>query len=935
MIIHFKGLLLLVFLSAVSEIGYGQASANKNLPVSPKVKIGKLANGLTYYIRKNEEPKNRAELRLVVNAGSILENEQELGLAHFTEHMAFNGTKNFKKQELVNFLEKSGVQFGADLNAYTSFDETVYELQLPTDSIDVFKKGFQILEDWAHNISFEPAEIDKERGVVIEEWRLGQGAEERMRSKYFPVILKGSAYANRLPIGTKKNLETFNHQTLKNFYKTWYRPDLQAVVVVGDVDVNEVEKLIKLHFAKIPKPVNAKPRKQFGVPSHAETYTTIVTDAEQPYNVVQVLYLQPAIPEDKTDLQYRASIVRQLFNAMMSARLQEIGQKPGAPFLFASTGYDKYYGDKDVFSMYAVAKEGKTLAASSQVLLEENARVKQFGFTQGELERAKTDMLSGIETQYNERDKTKSAILVQELIRNFLKKEPIPGIEYEYKLFDKYLPTIQLNEVNNLINQWVKPTNRIVMITAPETEKANLPTQQQMMALLNKPIPGLLPYDDKVTTGNLLITEPTPGKITGEKKVESLGVTELTLSNGVRVVLKPTTYKNNEILFSAISPGGTSLYNDADYLSAATASAITVNGGVGNYDQASLQKFMAGKQVFVSPSISPYAEGFSSYTVPKDIETAFQLVYGYFTETRRDSSMFEVYQQQLTADLVNKGKDPGSVFSDSVAYIMNNYNPRSKPLSLDRVKEIQFGKALDIYKDRFANAGDFIFTFVGNFNVDSLKPLIEKYIASLPSNGRVENWKDVGIRYPAGVINKVIKKGQEKKSTVRLTFTGTTEFNSLETTQLNQLCQVFAIKLRELLREDQGGVYGVSVRGGINREPVNSYAVTISFGCAPENVEKLTGLVMDEIMNLKANGAPETNIQKVIAEGTRGMETSVKENNYWLYNLQSKYYRNEDPTSILEEAKMINKLTVARTKELANKYFDTENMAKLILMPEN
>ena len=919
---------------AIVPAFFAKSHAQKALPVSPEVTVGKLANGLTYYIRKNQEPANRAELRLVVNAGSILENEAQLGLAHFTEHMAFNGTKNFKKQELVDFLEKSGVQFGADLNAYTSFDETVYELQLPTDSIDVFKKGFQILEDWAHNVTFEATEIDKERGVVIEEWRLGQGAEERMRKKYFPVILKGSMYANRLPIGTKKNLETFTYQTLKSFYNTWYRPDLQAVIVVGDVDVKQVEELIKQHFSSIPKPVNPSPRKKFGIPSHKETYTTIVTDPEQPYSIVQLLYMQPSIPEDKTDIQYRASIIRQLFNAMMSARLQEIAQKPSAPFLFASTGYDKYMGDKDAFTLFAVAKDGKTLAASSKILLQENARVKQFGFTKGELERAKTDIKAGIETQYNERDKTKSATLVQELINNYLKEEPIPGIKYEYNLIVKYLPTITLKEVNALINQWIKPSDRIVMIMAPESEKSKLPSQTQMMALLNKPVTGIKPYVDKVTTGNLLAKEPVPGSIIAETEVKELGVTELTLSNGIKVVLKPTTFKNNEIVFSAISPGGTSLYGDSNYLSAASASAIVSNGGVGNYDQNSLQKFMAGKQVYVGPGISSYAEGINGFTVPKDLETAMQLVYGYFTEPRRDSVLFDVYKQQLAADLVNKGNDPNSVFGDSVGYIISNYHPRSRPLSLDRLGEIDFDKSIKIYKDRFANAGDFLFTFVGNFSVDSLRPLLTKYIASLPSNDRVENWKDVGIRYPTGVINKAIKKGKESKSSVRLTFTGMTEYSPLESTQLNQLCSVLAIRLREILREDQGGVYGVGVRGGINREPVNSYAITVSFGCAPENVEKLTGLVMDEIKNVQANGAAQVNIEKVIAEGTRGMETSVKENSYWLYSLQNKYYRKENPMTIVNDQKLLNQLTIERTKELANKYFNMDNYAKFVLMPE-
>lgn len=915
-------------------VGVAQTGAGKKLAPAPQLKIGKLPNGLTYYIRHNEEPKDRAELRLVVNAGSILENDQQLGLAHFTEHMSFNGTKHFEKSELVDFLEKSGVQFGADLNAYTSFDETVYMLQLPTDSPMVFKKGFQILEDWAHNVSFDDKEIDKERGVVIEEWRLGQGANERLRAKYFPVIFKGSQYAVRLPIGTKHNLETFKHETLKQFYKDWYRPDLEAIIVVGDVDVNEVEKEIKQHFANIPKPANAKPRKKFGIPTQTQTQAIVLTDPEQPYNVVEIYYKQPEIPEAQTDLQYRASIVRGLFNSMMSTRLQEIAQKPDAPFLFGSSSYDKFIGDKDALTLAAVAKDGTSVARSTQTLLEENERVRQHGFTQGELDRAKSSMLSYMENAYNERDKTKSAELVGELIRNYLKKEPIPGIEVEYQLYQRYLPGIKLNEVNQLITQWLKPTDRAIVVTAPESEKDKLISQSQILALVNKPIGKLTAYEDKVTKGAILVKEPVPGKIVDEKKVPEVGVTELTLSNGARVILKPTTFKNNEINISAISKGGASLYSDEDYLSATNATGIATIGGVGNYDVMSLQKALAGKQVSISPSISQYSEGISGSTTPKDLQTAFELIHGYFTEPRKDTNMFKVMQQQMLASLVNKGKDPGSVFGDSVNYIMGSYNPRRKPLTTDRMGEIKLDKAFSIYQDRFADAGDFLFTFVGSFKVDSIKPLIEKYIASLPSAGRKETWKDVGIRYPKGVVNKVIKKGQEDKSSVRISFTGMTTYSELESTQLDQLAKILEIRLREILREDQGGVYGVGVDANINRTPVNSYSITISFGCSAENVDKLSGLVMDEIKHLKDNGAAQVNIDKIIAEDTRGLQTSVKENSYWLYSLQEKYYNNEDPKTILEEPAMARKLTVARTKELANQYFDFNNVAKLVLMPE-
>lgn len=922
--------LVLLFAGSVSA----QTMQDKKLPVSPEVKTGKLANGITYYIRKNKEPEKRAELRLVVNAGSILENEKQLGLAHFTEHMAFNGTKNFKKQELIDFLEKSGVQFGADLNAYTSFDETVYQLQLPTDSPAVYQKGFQILEDWAHNVTFDPAEIDKERGVVIEEWRLGLGANERMRAKFFPVILKGSQYVNRLPIGTKKSLETFDHKSLTDFYKTWYRPDLQAVIVVGDIDVNETEKLIRDHFSRIPKAANPTPRKKFGVPAQKGTQSIILTDPEQPYNVVQIFYKQPQIPEPQTELQYRAMLVREIFNTIMGERLQELAQKPDAPFLYGSSSYGQFYGDKDALTLIAVAKDGKSISRSINTVLVENERVRQHGFTEGELERAKTALLSNIETLYQERDKTRSANMVQELIDNYLHKEPIPGIEYEFGLYQKYVPGITLKEVNSLITKWMAPNDRAVVVTAPESEKKNLLNQVQLLAILNKPLGKLKAYEDKTMKGSLLAKEPVAGKVANSKTIEALGVTELTLSNGAKVILKPTNFKNNEIIFSAISPGGTSLYRDEDYLSAVNATSLVLNGGVGNYDVMSLQKALTGKQVSVSPSIGQYSEGFNGYSTPKDLETALQLLHGYFVEPRKDSSMYLVYLQQSTASLVNKGKDPNSVFGDSVSYIMGNYHPRRKPLTIESLNQIQLSKGLEIYKDRFADASDFIFTFVGNFKVDSITPLLEKYIASLPATGRKETAKDVGIRFPQGVVNKVIQKGKEDKSNIRIAFTGTTKYSDLESVQLDQLSKVLALRLREVLREDQGGVYGVGVRSNISREPIEAYGITVSFGSSPQNLDKLTNLVLEEIKNLKANGAPQGNIEKVIAEDTRAMETEVRDNGYWLYNLEDKYYHKEDPTLILQDKEMVKKLTVERTKELANKYFNDNNVIKISLLPE-
>jgi zinc protease len=520
------------------------------------------------------------------------------------------------------------------------------------------------------------------------------------------------------------------------------------------------------------------------------------------------------------------------------------------------------------------------------------------------------------------------------LVRNFLDKEPIPGIEYEYELYKKELPGITLKEVNALIAGWTKPTDRTVIVMAPEDQKESLPKEADVLALMKMTFKDVFAYEDKTVNEPLLSTPPTPGQVVNGKQLPEVGAFELDLSNGAKVILKPTDFKNDEIMISAISKGGNSLYPDSDYLSASNSSIAVIYGGVGSFDIMSLQKELSGKNLYVAPSISTYTEGLTGSTTPKDLETAMQLIHLYFTAPRKDATAFKVIQQQLAASLANKGKDPTSVFMDTVSYVMGSYHPRRKPLTLESLNDINYDKAFDIYKQRYANAGDFIFTFTGNFKPEVIIPLIEKYIASLPSTKTKEEWKDVGIRSPKGLVTRTVKKGQEPKASVRLYFTGSTTYSDLEDVQLDQLCKVLAIRLREVLREDQGGVYGVGVHGSISRIPTSEYSVSITFGCAPENVEKLTGLVMDEIKSLKSNGAAQVNIDKVIAEDTRSLETQLKQNSYWQYNLEQKYLYGEDPKTILADTENVKKLTVARTKELANKYLSEENFAKMILLPE-
>ena len=546
----FKLKFLIIGVLTVGVLHAQNPDLNKEIPFNPNVKTGTLSNGLKYYIQKNAKPEKRVELRLAVNAGSILENDDQLGLAHFTEHMCFNGTKNFKKNDIVNYLQSIGVKFGADLNAYTSFDETVYILPIPSDDKKILDQGFQILEDWAHNVTFEDEEIDKERGVVIEEWRTGRGASQRMRDKYFPVLLKDSRYAQRLPIGTKEILESFKYETVKKFYKDWYRPDLMAVIVVGDIDIAEMEAKIKAHFGKIEATKNPLERKEYNIPDHKETLISIATDKEAPFTQVQLYYKHPEI-EMKTLADYRSGIIRRLYNGMLNQRLEELSQSAEPPFIYGYTYYGGFIRSKSAYQSFAsVSQDG--IIKGLKALLAENQRVQEYGFNASELERYKKEILRSYEKSYNERDKTESANYVYQYINHFLKGEPTPGIEWEYDFLQKVLPSITVEEINQLPKKWISDENRVVIITAPDKEGVNIPTEEEIKAVLKEAESmNITAYEDKVNEEPLIAQTPKAGKVTKETKIAALGATELTLSNGLKVILKPTDFKNDEIMMTA------------------------------------------------------------------------------------------------------------------------------------------------------------------------------------------------------------------------------------------------------------------------------------------------------------------------------------------------------------------------------------------------
>ncbi|RMH81628.1 MAG: insulinase family protein [Calditrichaeota bacterium] len=908
-------------------------SLRQPLPVDPHVIVGTLKNGIRYYIRENHRPEKRAELRLVVNAGSILEDDDQQGLAHFTEHMAFNGTEHFPKQALVDYLESVGMRFGPDLNAYTSFDETVYMLQVPTDTLEVLETGFRILEEWAHRVTFDSVEIEKERGVVVEEWRLGRGAQARIRDKQLPILFKNSRYAERLPIGKKAVLDTFHHETLKRFYRTWYRPDLMAVIAVGDFDKNHIEELIHQTFSQIPPPKHLRLRPYYPVPDHQEPLFAIATDPEATGSNV-IIYFKRDVEEQSTHADYRRMLVKGLYQAMFNQRLDELRQQPDPPFLYAFSSEARFIRTKDFYVLGAIVEDQK-ITTGLDALLTEAERVRRFGFTASELERQKAELLRSIESAYRERDKTESRAYASEYIRNYLLNEPIPGVEYEYELYQKFIPTITLEEVNRLAEELITPHNRVITVSAPEKPGVHVPDEKELMGVFQAATQKeVTPYEDTVSDEPLIPALPTPGKIVQEDSIPELGVIRWRLSNGARVILKPTDFKNDEVLFSAYSFGGHSLVPDSEYIPAITAASIIEEGGVGKFNRIELDKKLAGKLVEVSPWINSLEEGFSGSASPKDAETLFQLIHLYFTAPRKDSTAFLAYKSRLKGFLENRSASPEAAFSDTLQVTLTRHHFRARPWSLEMLDQLDLERSYAIYRDRFADAGDFVFFFVGNVDLQQFRTFAETYLASLPGKNRRETWRDVGIRPPTGVIQKAVYKGLEPKSRVQIVFTGPFEWTRENRYLINSLAAVLRIKLREQLREEEGGTYGVGVWAATPQYPVPGYRFNITFGCAPERVQQLTDLVFQQIDSLKQSPPAEIYLRKVKETQRRKYETDLKRNGYWLSVLEFHDEHGEDPRNVLKFPELVEQLSGEDLRNAARQYLNTDNYVMVVLYPE-
>ena len=911
-----------------------ELALDRTLPIDPAVKTGRLPNGLRYFIRQNARPANRVAMRLAVNAGAIQEDGDQRGLAHFLEHMAFNGSEHFKPGELVSFLESIGARFGPHVNASTSFDETIYMLEIPTDKPGYVDRGMTVLQDFAHGISFLPAEVEKERGVVLEEWRGRLGAGSRLTDKQLPVIFQGSRYAERLPIGLPEILKSAPREKLVSFYQKWYRPDQMAVVIVGDIPVAEAEKMVVAHFSGIPAAKGAPATVDTSVPAHKETLIDMSTDPEAQGWSVSVEFKSKA-DHDETVRGYRKTLTENLLSQMFNLRLRDIARRPNAPFLGAQAGTTSIGRSLDLFELEAVVPEGK-ITEGLGALMTEAKRVQQYGFSADELNRAKAALLAGYERAYKERETSESSSYANEYVRHFLQQEPIPGMEFEYKIAATYLPTITADEISALAKELITEENRVVLGVAPEKKDAPPPSTETMRAAINRA--GTAPVERwaEATAGRELVEKPpAPGKVASRRTVPEIGATVLTLSNGVEVWLKPTDFKNDQVLFSAYAPGGVSLAPEQAFNSASLATAMVGVGGMGGLNPVDLSKMLAGKIAQASPSVADYQQGINGSSTPKDLETALQLNYLAQTAPNMTPDVLELLKRRLGPSLQNRDQNPGAVFGDKVEQINTSNHYSARPLTAADVPNLSLEAMRSFYNARFGNAADFTYFFVGAFTEAEITPLLEKWIASLPSTGKKTSAaRDIGVKFPTATIKDEVKKGKEPASQTVMSFFADPGFDEMEMHRARAAAAVLNIRLREILREELGGTYGVSV-GFANTPPIKGYGyMQIQFKSSPDNVDKLVDAALKEIERLKAEGPSADDVSKVKELERRDLETNAKQNSYWLGSMQTVHLYGWDPAGIARRDQRTERLTQENIKAMFQKYFPVDRYTLVTLKPE-
>ena len=925
----------IIILGSVS-VGFAQQQMPP-IPTDPNVRIGKLDNGLTYYIRHNELPEKRADFYIAQKVGSILEEDNQRGLAHFLEHMCFNGTKNFPDKALIKYLESIGVKFGENLNAYTSIDETVYNISnVPVIRDGIVDSCLLILHDWADDLTLAPKEIDSERGVIHEEWRTSTGAMMRMLERMMPTMYPDSKYAYRLPIGTMEVVDNFPYQALRDYYEKWYRPDQQGVIVVGDIDVDKVEAQIKSIFSPIKMPENAAKREYFPVPDNKEPLIAIDKDKEQTVPVIYLFFKHDAVTgEQKKNMDYLVlNYMKSMIENMLNARLGELIQSANPPFIEAQVSDGEFFlaKSKDAFSGLAASKEdGIDTALAS--LLREIERMHKYGFTASEYARAKADYLRMLESAYNERNKTKNDSYVDEYVRHFIDNEPIPGIDTEYAIMNQIVPNIPVEAINSLIPSLVTDSNMVVGVFCPEKEGMKYPTKEDILSVINKvKAENITAYEDKVSDEPLVAEKPQGGKI---QKSENgpFGSTILTLSNGVRVILKPTDFKADEIKMKAFSPGGSSLFPDDEAININVMNSVASVGGLGNFSNVDLEKVLAGKKASVSASVNGNTEGLSGNCSPKDFETLMQLVYLSFTAPRVDNDAFTSFKNRLQASLANQEANPMTALQDTLQKALYMGHPRAIRMKADMVDKIDYAKIMDMYKDRFKDASDFTFIFVGNIKPEEVEPLIETYLGALPSINRKETFRDNKIDMRQGDYKNVFSKQLETpKATVLVINNGKCAYTLKNQIMMSMLSQILDIIYTENVREKEGGTYGVSAYGNLSKYPKEEAVLQIYFDTDPAKRAKMTDIILNELKKFAHEGPSAENLNKVKEFKLKKHKEDTKENGYWLSVLDEYLWENTDMNTGYED--LVNSITAKDLQEFTKALLDQNNRIEVSMTSE-
>lgn len=890
--------------------GFQQAVAQQMqfppLPVDKNARIGQLDNGLTYYIRHNKLPENRAEFYIAQKVGSILEEPQQRGLAHFLEHMAFNGTKNFPGDDkglgVIPWCETVGIKFGTNLNAYTSIDETVYNISnAPIDRTGVLDSCLLILHDWSNYILLKDDEIDKERGVIREEWRSRNSGMLRVYTDLLPTIYQGDKYADCMPIGSIDVINNFPYKDIRDYYHKWYRPDLQGIVIVGDIDVDTVEAKLKAVFADVQKPVNPAERTYYPVADNKEPIVAIGTDKEVDDPSIEIYFKQDATPDsEKNNVGYLASqYMTSMISSMLDARLSELVQSANPPFTRASSDYSDFFvaKTKEAFALSASSK-ADGIETALKTLLQETERARRFGFTESEYARARANYLQSLESAYNEREKTKHGSYVREYVQNFLNGEPIPGIEAKYAMMNQLAPNIPLQAMNMVMQQLVPDSNQVVIIAGPAKEGLKYPTKEEVISLLKgmKDL-DLQAYVDKVSDEPLMKEAPKGGKIISEKEGDIYGSTKLVLSNGVTVYVKKTDFKADEIRMKGTSLGGKSIFPDKDALNFAVIDNVIAVGGLGNFSQVDLTKVLAGKKVSVNAGLGATTENVFGTCSPKDFETMMQLTYLTFTAPRKDAEAFESFKNRMKAQLESAQANPLSSINDSLQKAMYNNHPRVVMMKPEMVDQIDYDRILEMYNDRFKDASDFTFYFVGNIDLETAKPLIAEYLGALPAINRKETFKDTKMSIRKGVYkNEYAKEQQTPTATIVFLYSGKAPYTLKNDILLSFATQVLDMVYTEEVREKEGGTYGVNCYGDLQKYPKEQLLLQIVFQTDPAKKDKLAGIVVDELKKLAAEGPSDVHLQKVKEYMLKKYADNQKENGYWMNNLNDYFYYGMDMT---------------------------------------